>query len=92
MIKNDDITVETYAYAPLARIKSRDDVVKAWKYIGKFFCLRRQDPPQGWSSVGGWARAWDSRDVFQPPSPINSVRGGHPQGDLLLLNSDRFRP
>lgn len=34
LVKKDYITVEEYALALLNRIKERDEVVKAWEYLG----------------------------------------------------------
>jgi hypothetical protein len=43
LIEKDQLTVEEYANALLGRIRSRDGVVKAWKYLGapSMFCAIR---------------------------------------------------
>ncbi len=38
-MQNGDITVEDYAKSLLARIKERDEVVKAWAYLDPEFVL-----------------------------------------------------
>jgi amidase len=40
LIKSGDITVEEYARSLLDRIKDRDDVIKAWTYLGASFADR----------------------------------------------------
>lgn len=35
LLKNNTITVETYARSLLERIKEKDSTVKAWAYLGK---------------------------------------------------------
>ena len=36
LVKRNTITIEEYASALLSRIESRDNVVKAWEYLGTF--------------------------------------------------------
>ncbi|POS71860.1 amidase [Diaporthe helianthi] len=88
LLENDTITVETYAQSLLNHIKDRDDIVKAWAYLGKtttteFTVTMHNSGPDttnphdpgrtpGGSSCGSAAAVAD----FQVPISLGAQTGG----------------
>src|SRR5450755_2704773 len=83
LLRNGDLTVEDYATSLLARIKERDDVVKAWAYLDPHFVLEQarkldQIPPEKRGPLHGIAMG--VKDVIltkgtppssPPPTPLS---------------------